>query len=154
MAAPHVAGVAALALQMKPAPNPSSFRQGLIHFAQRHGLPSFPSRDPESNNRWGWGLIDAFALLNSFVSPPPTALPTDVTCEFEATADPWASTGQLNIGFDTRPVFGVPNRVSALIHNAGPNRATDIRVEFGVCAYIAGNPTFNHMGTVRVASLD
>lgn len=142
-AAAHVAGVAALCRQARPDMNPESLRAALINTARRTGpaSPAGVGRFPAGwNERWGWGLLDAFAAVERLHTPGPTEI------EFgPGGGQPW---NNYNIGVvDFPPRCSVPTQVFANVRNTGANPATNVRVTFGLYDLISANPGFIYGGT-------
>jgi subtilisin family serine protease len=77
MAAPHVAGVAALMLQYRPELTPQKVRSLLIEGANLDDFTGFIDAS-EGSNEWGWGKADArtatslFRVSSTVESLPPT----------------------------------------------------------------------------------
>lgn len=149
MAAPHVAGLAALCLQGQPSMNPESFRALLINTSERRGSPSSAGigLSPAGwNLRFGWGLVDAYAAIAQQVAGP-----TDVTFGTNPVFSEWDNR---NIGpVDFPANCGTPNEFFAVVMNTGANRADNIRVVFGVHNFSASAPPFIHVGTTVIGSL-
>jgi len=138
MAAPHVAGLAALLLQANPSMNPASVKSTIVSTAEPFGTPTFRFVDPVWNDRWGWGLIDGFAAL--------AAASGDTDLNFpHHPADPFWLSPDISTG--NEPTVGVPNTVTAMIENAGPSLAVGAAIHFGVHVYSASIPTFYDIGT-------
>ncbi|MCP4630349.1 MAG: S8 family serine peptidase, partial [bacterium] len=138
MAAPHVAGLAALIMQARPGINIASVKDLVISTAELPtGTPaSLPAVDPTWNDRWGWGLVSASEALDvtqdtdlMFPSHPPSPiwLSPDITT--------------------TKLTIGKPATVTAKIRNKGPTAATGVRVHFGVHVFSASTTTFYDLGT-------
>jgi hypothetical protein len=138
MAAPHVAGLAALIMQDRPGINAASVKDLIIRTAE---LPSgtaasLPAIDPTWNDRWGWGLVNAYEAIDlkqetdlAFPSHPPS--PHWLSPDISAT--------QLTIG--------KPATITAKIRNNGPNPAINAKIHFGVHVFSASTTTFYDLGT-------
>lgn len=138
MAAPHVAGVAALIMDARPGINAASVKDLIISTATSMGTPSNPTVDATWNDRWGWGLIDAFAALN-------VATANDLTFPSHPPAVGWLSPDITTVPFPLKK--GQPATVTAQIRNNGATTATDVRIHFGVHTFSASTPTFHDIGT-------
>ncbi|KYK33281.1 MAG: hypothetical protein AYK19_14135 [Theionarchaea archaeon DG-70-1] len=78
MAAPHIAGVAALMLQAKPSATPLQVKNCL-------GKTAVDKYNTGKDCLWGWGRVDAYAAVNQIksnpnVSPPGNASDCGCTC--------------------------------------------------------------------------
>jgi len=67
MAAPHVAGVAALLLEADPSLSPGEIEEILIDTAEPLTDSDYPDHP---NNAYGYGLVDAYAAVKSLGDPP------------------------------------------------------------------------------------
>ena len=148
MAAPHVAGVAALIMEANPGINAASVRDLIISTADLPAgvIPNPPAPAPATtlwHTNWGFGVIDPFEA----VCPPPVICETDVTFPGHPASPSWLSP---DISTSAPPVVGVPVTVFADIENAGPNFAEDVSVHFGVHVFSASTTTFFDIGTVLV----
>lgn len=144
MAAPHVAGLAALLMQAKPGINAASVKTMIVSGAEPRGGCSLCSIDPVWNNRWGWGLVNAFNSVN-------TATQTDMSFPNYPSNPIWMSP---DIRTETPPRVGIPNRIFGMIQNRGPNTASNVRVHFGVHVFSASVPTFFDIGTFVLPSIN
>ncbi len=150
MAAPHVAGLAALIMEANPGINAASVRDLIISTADPN--PAFPP-SPQANgtawnNRYGFGVIDPFEAvcpLSSSADPPPC----DADLGFPSA--PW-SPGWLcpDIYTSSPPQTGSLNTVFVDIENFGPQTANDVNVHFGVHNYSASPTAFYDIGQVVV----
>jgi len=139
MAAPHVAGVAALLAQRFPGINPGSLKELLIATT----MPSNkPGPHPGYSNAWGFGLVNAFAAVNH-------SRDTDVGRPSEPPYFPcgadWCSP---YISTATPPRMNVPNTIRAQIHNFTILNLTDVRVCFGVYSLSNNSHRFYELGCV------
>ena len=105
MAAPHVAGLAALLLQAQPSMTPLAVKQRIVDGAEDFGPAGW---DVE----WGMGLVNGLAALLG------TCTPTDLSISALGTRNP-------------KIVQGVPNFLRATICNNGPAVASAIPVRMG-----------------------
>ena len=122
MAAPHVAGAAALILERAPGMNPGSLKELLIATAAASGKPG---AHPGWNTLWGYGFLDVFAALN----PGAAAVSNDVGRATNA-CPVWMSP---DISTAAPPKIGVANTMSAVVRNYDPvNAAPSVRVTFGI----------------------
>lgn len=137
IAAPHVAGLAALILEARPGLNAASVKALILGTAERRGESLFPSR-PGWNDRWGWGIVDGFAAVSQ-------ALVTDLTFPTPFPDPNWLSP---DILVDPEPQKGIATVVTAVILNTGTVVARDVRIHFGVHDYSASTPNFDDIGTV------
>ncbi|OLC53750.1 MAG: hypothetical protein AUH92_05330 [Acidobacteria bacterium 13_1_40CM_4_69_4] len=138
MASPHVAGLAALILQAHPGINPASVKHLIISTAEARGSTSLPARDPSWNNRWGWGLVDAFAALSAATGR------TDLSYPGYPSDPIWLSP---DISTATPPTVGVANVITAMVQNRGTADAFGARIQFGIHNYSASIPSFSDIGT-------
>ena len=137
LAAPHVSGIAALIIEARPNISPGSVKDLVIRTASARGQPS-SSADPTWNNRWGWGLVDAFAAVD-------LATVTDLTYPSHPPDPAWASPDITMNPFP--PQRGQPTTVTVQVKNAGQANAMRARVNFGVNVFSAATPTFYDIGT-------
>ncbi|MGE3817966.1 MAG: S8 family serine peptidase [Isosphaeraceae bacterium] len=138
MAAPHVAGLAALVIQRQPRINPLSVHDLLIRTASPHGASEWDTKS-------GYGTINGYEsirLLTAFddsESPEPAgsnlAVSDDIA--FPSRADPsWVSP---DISTASPPVVGKKNTVRCKVKNLGSKNATKVRLTVGVYIYGNGN---------------
>lgn len=122
MAAPHVAGLAALILQVRPDMDPRSVKDLIIRTAEDVGTPGW-----DADN--GHGYIDAFAAINQARNSIRTDLVFDTYCN-EPGVDWWYSPDILV----TDPTIqeGEANSFRVTIRNTGANPATNVKVLLGV----------------------
>ncbi|HKO99583.1 MAG TPA: S8 family serine peptidase [Pyrinomonadaceae bacterium] len=122
MAAPHVAGLAALALQAKPTMLPATTKDLILDTAEPRVSP--PGWQPD----WGYGLVDGFAACEALTKSLQTDIQFIANC---GSPDPlnWSSPDL----FPGEPLIteGVLNTINARIHNAGPNTSGPFQVELG-----------------------
>jgi len=144
MAAPHVAGLAALLLEHRPGMNAASVKQAIINASEPRGTPTLPATDPVWNFGWGWGLVDACATLEAATAD------TDLTFPNHPAEPEYKSVDLSTAPFP--PVVGEEVTVTADIRNAGPAPAFGVRVKFGVNVWSAGTPEFHDIGT-RIVDL-
>jgi subtilisin family serine protease len=143
LAAPHVAGLAALILQAAPGMNPSSVKQLIIQSAEAKGSPD-SSCDPIWDDQWGWGLVDgfkAFQLLNTGV---------DLTFpDYGNYTYPWLST---DITTDpVTPVAGSTTKVTVRIRNPSNGTIFGVRLNFGIHVFTGTATEFHDIGTKVVS---
>ncbi len=151
MAAPHVAGVCALLLEGDPNLTPGAIKQVLIATAERRGTPSDPACDPDWNDGWGWGLIDAHAAVATALGAPPPGGPQPTDMGFATfTGFVYANT---RIETTSPPKVGVANQIRALVENYGPNDATNVTVKFKIDYISAAAGAFYDVGDVIVPSI-
>ena len=139
MAAPHVAGLAALIMEARPGINAASVKDLIISTAVLPvGAPaSRPAIDATWNDQWGWGLVNASVAIN-------LATQTDLTFPHHPASPGWLSKDISH----TKPLkVGQTATVTVAIRNNGPNPANNVRVHFGVHVYSAATPTFYDIGT-------
>lgn len=133
MAAPHVAGLAALIRQAAPTMPAFSVRRLILDTAQDKGATGW-------DTYWGHGLVNGFAALNQFF----TTAKTDLRFVQNCNSPPPASWSSVNlVPDDTIIVEGMPNTIMANIHNNGPNPAVNFQVRLGVYGFSNGDLTYN-----------
>ena len=137
MAAPHVAGLAALVIQAKPGINPASVKQIIIDTATAPDGTKQVAWQPDS----GYGYVNAFGAVSAVAS-------TDMTFPSYPPPVSWESP-DISIAPDPA-IIGQANTATVKIQNRGPNDAHNVRVYFGVYIYSASPPTFQNIGTVNV----
>lgn len=129
LAAPHVAGLAALILQQQPDATPATVKQLLIETAEDYGTAGWDAA-------YGHGYVDGFAAIDLLA----TSQKTDVGFS-ENTSDPepdkWSSN---NLWCEDGNIqAGQANTLFVEVENNGPYTATDIKVKVGV--YSLSNST-------------
>lgn len=148
MAAPHVAGLAALILEQRPGMAPAAVEQLLIQTAERKGTPSRPDVDPEWSAEWGWGLVNGFAAIDMLQRESEH---TDLTFPNHPAIPFWTSR---DIFTRDPPKVNVPNEAGVQIENRGPNPARNVPVVFTVTNFSASTPSLSQIGTVRVPRIN
>lgn len=145
MAAPHVAGCAALLRGAAPFLSALAIRSLLLDTAENQGAPGW---DVES----GHGLIDCFAALDQLVTYQSTALGFDISTCTRPPFDPpcWLSADV--VPGDPNIVEGVPNTIHATVHNFGNQTATNFQVQLGVYDFSNSDQDYT-VCTVPVAAL-
>jgi len=139
MAAPHVAGLAALIMDARTGINAASVKDLIISTAE---LPAGTPASPPGaalgwNNAWGWGLVNASAAIN-------LATQTDLTFPSHPPSPGWLSPDISH----TQPLkVGQAATVTVKIRNNGPNPANNVRIHFGVHVFSAATPTFYDIAT-------
>jgi len=89
MAAPHVAGVAALILQYRPELTPQEVRSMLVKGANLDDFTGFIDAS-EGSNEWGWGKADARTATSLFrVSSILESLPPTFAVDFAVDGQPY-----------------------------------------------------------------
>ncbi len=152
MAAAHVAGVAALYSSVRNSygrgnvPPPAFFRQLIRDVSFRDdanpahmGPPTAPIIDPLWRRDWGYGLLDAFRIIDD--SPFSVS---DITYRIAPDAFNWRVQSRRNIDIQPpNPRTSQPITLRASIRNLGPQpvRGDDVEVEWKVLLY-SGRNTF------------
>lgn len=130
MAAPHVAGIAALILQNKPTFTPTDVKNRLILTATDMGVGGW-DRD------YGWGLVDAFNALPG-TKPVPADLWIHKWGDPPGSPPPWET---MDIWLDHYPAQpGDPNQLYAKIHNNSSVDALNVEVSFSYHTFGVGIP--------------
>ena len=140
MAAPHVAGLAALLLEKDPSLSPYDLKFIIEE-------TSFPL-SPKPDNVFGWGRIDALEAIKYRISPLPYDLATD-----RAGLDIWVDND--DNGRPNDPVPGT-NHLYARIRNLGGQVVSDVEVRFysfGARGASCGSGPRKRIGTYRVPIL-
>lgn len=155
LAAPHVAGLAALIFQSslrlgRSQINPASVKQLLISTAdsdRRRGTASRPADDPLWNDRWGWGLINAYEAIRAMRDPARTA---DLTFPHHGEEPTWLSLDLTTV--PERLEVGKPVVVKVTIRNASSSvTARGVIIQFGIHDYSASaSAAFSDIGTRTV----
>jgi serine protease AprX len=140
MAAPHVAGLAALIKQARPGINAASVKELIIATAEPRGTPSASSCDPTWNRDWGWGLVNAYsaiALASQTNMRFPSHPPNPIWLSPDISTSPYP------------PQKNQTNTVSVTVRNAGSVAATGIRIHLGAEDFTANLPQnpFSDIGT-------
>jgi serine protease AprX len=137
MAAPHVAGAAALILQATPDITPGSLKEVLIASAAQSNKPG---AHPGYDIAWGFGFLDVFAGLSR-------AIDTDVGRPNEPPYAPcsagWCSP---HIQTASAPKLNVANTITANVRNFTGTTATNARVCFGVYVFSNNFNRFFELG--------
>jgi len=141
LSAPHVAGMAALIIQAKGSINVASLRDLIIGTAQGMAPASDPTNDPNWNDGWGWGLVNAYDALA-------VATATDISFPGLPYEKSWYST---DISFNPFPPQQGQNCVVTVdVENRGPWLAMGVHVHFGVHVYSASTTTFHDLGSRKM----
>lgn len=143
MAAPHVAGLAALICQANPTMPVLSIKELIIRTAEDRGANGW-------DGEWGHGLVDAHAAFVEMTTCTKTDLKFDVFC-YQPGNSTWWDSPQLYPG-DANIVVGVPNSVNAVVRNDGPAAANGIKVKIGIYEFGADDPYYP-IATVSIATL-
>jgi hypothetical protein len=102
MAAPHVAGVAALIIQANPDLSPLDVKYILRATAEQRGEPEYPEYPfPHNkwNSTWGYGIVDAYeAVKMALEFTPPSVLESPVITTVPASPD---NDGAYELGWTT-----------------------------------------------------
>ncbi|MCL5998485.1 MAG: S8 family serine peptidase [Chloroflexi bacterium] len=157
-AAARVSGLSALILQKAPDINPGSLRDLLIRTAEdRAGADTnvvYPKDKPSWDNAWGYGLVDAFEVMNNLKKGP------DLTfVGFDGSphpSSPWYYSHAIQTHSERNMkniVGGVPDKVFAQVLNQGTQNALNVRVTFGFYAFSASIPKFHEIGAVLVPTV-
>ncbi len=137
MAAPHVAGAAALIRQRFPGIHPGSVKELLIATAAQSNKPG---PHPGYNAGWGFGFLDVFAAVNQ-------APITDVARPTEPPYGPcgagWCSP---HITTASVPKINTPNTITAQVRNFTGTAANNVRVCFGVYVFSNNFNRFFELG--------
>lgn len=140
-----VSGLAALLLEQNPGMTPAALKQSIISSATPMGTPTLPLVDPNWNEFWGHGLIDAKAAFDSFPK-------TDLGFPSHPPAISWKSP---DLTTDPTPVkVNQVAEMKALITNHGPNDAFGVKVLFGIHDYTGVQPPYFNIGTAIVDSIN
>lgn len=160
MAAPHVAGVAALILEARPTINPGSIKELLKQTAETapaipgmetNGLADSPD-DPNYDIGSGDGLIDAFAAVSAAAATDvkfPSCIDGNTPCLLspDNTNPPsWLNTTDITLATDP-PVTGVLNEIRVKVRNVGATNARGVKINVGVHGLTAGTSRFFELGS-------
>lgn len=140
-AAPHVAGAAALILELMPGITPGSLKELLIAEVAQSNKPG---AHPGWDTGWGFGFLDVRAALGR-TAITDVGRPTEppyVEC-----ADSYCSP---HIQLDARPAIDRPNAITARVQNFGAAQATAVRVCFGVYVFSNNGDRFHELGCETV----
>ena len=154
MAAPHVAGALALAIQARPAITAGNAKELLMQSADNSkNVPQYPSIDLHWDRSFGEGMLDAYKAL---------ATATSVDVKFPSCIvgpgipggactlnhmPPWDNRADISTG--SPPRAGVANAIIAQVENTG-NVAVIVKVRFGIYRFAAGATQFYDVGTQLV----
>lgn len=154
MAAPQVAGAAAVMRQALPAIDPGSLKHLLKTRADTSlNVAAFPAVDPVWDNDLGAGMLNlgnAITAAQADVRFPScvagSTLPGQA-CTLTGGQPPWANI--FDISTSSSPQVGVPTTITAQVRNDGAV-AIPVLVNVGVYVFAAGNNQFFHIGTVAI----
>lgn len=143
MASPHVAGLAALILQVNPSLSADAVKQVILTSAENRGTGAGWKTD------WGHGLIDGLLACQT-LNAPATNLKFNTNCA-SPTPSSWTSPDV----YAGNPIIteGVANTLNAIVTNAGPNPAASFQVELGVHDTSNSIAPYATVCTVNVPSL-
>jgi hypothetical protein len=157
MAAPHVAGVAALILEAKPFINPGSVKELLKQTAtgmDSNGVPD-SALDPRYDIGSGNGLVNAFAAVRAAavtdVKFPSCSDGGGSPCALSPRPDNasppnWLNTVDITLATDP-PVAEMLNQIRVKVTNTGANLARGVKINVGVYRLTAGTSRFFELGS-------
>lgn len=128
MAAPHVAGVAALILEACQGIAPERVKEVIRETADQYAFVLPDLGEDVWDNHYGMGLVNAFEAANNIV----VGLETDLEIHR------WQGDIYLD---NPHAVVSVDNGINARVFNRGSNLANDVRVLFYTNRDNIGNPT-------------
>jgi len=141
MAAPHVAGCAALILQAQPTLTPLALKDLLIRTAE--------DRPPAGwDSAYGNGLIDCFAAVNQLTVSAKTDL--KFTINTNSGGNWWDSPDLYPTNASV--VEGTPNIINAVVTNAGPLAVSGFKVSLGIYDFSNSQQDY-HICTVTVGAV-
>ena len=158
MAAPHVAGLAALLLDEDPSLTPYQLKFLLEETAVDLGAAG-------ADNVFGWGRIDALAAINYTISPTPYDLAVTGTTSLWTSTDLWVDNN--DDGTPDTPAALSNNHLYARIRNLGGQVVSNVEVKFyyadvatiGISGFDPngdGDPAdgnFTYIGSYRIPTL-
>lgn len=155
MAAPHVAGAAAVLLEAQPTMDPGSVKDLLKSTADTAlNTAAFPAVDPNWDTDLGAGMLNVWPAVNAAattdvgfptcIGPPSSA---GQPCALAGGLPSWNNT--VDVDTTAAPQVGVANTITADVENTGAAPATVI-VNFGVYVFGAGANQFFHIGSQQV----
>lgn len=155
MAAPHVAGAAAVVLEVQPTMDPGSVKDLLKRSADASlNTAAFPAIDPQWDTAYGSGMLDLWTAVSAVAatdvgfptcSGPPSS--SGKPCALSGGLPSWNNSADIDT--TSPPQVGVPTNIAADVENFGAANAT-VLVSFGVYVFAAGNNEFFHVGTQQV----
>jgi hypothetical protein len=155
MAAAHVAGLAALAIQSRPSINAFSVRQGILVTSELPPgvFPTPPGAGLGWNDEWGFGVVDAYGLLDAvgcLADPRLERGPAPPQNPWDPGDPPW----EIIEAFPYPAISGDDVTLTVHIRNPGPFPARDVHVKFGVYSFSTGyGRSFRHLGTEVVTEI-
>lgn len=155
MAAPHVAGAAALMVAAQPTMDPGSVKDLLRRSADTAlNAPAYPAVDAAWDTGYGAGMLNIFGALSAAAAtdvgfPTCSGAPANAgqPCPLANGLPSWSNVDDIDTA--APPQVGVANTLTADVRNFGTVPAT-VLVNFGVYAFAAGNNQFLHIGTQQV----
>ncbi|MHC4676278.1 MAG: S8 family serine peptidase, partial [Planctomycetota bacterium] len=168
MASPHVAGAAALLIDMRSDVPPGAikdlFKRTAFQTPQHVGAgASFPAVNAIYNVNWGWGLIDLFAAGNQLstgitdmsftdcVGPHPD-YPAARRCLLSGGKPSYANNVDIQLATDP-PVQEAPNTITVTVENPGGSAAQNVVVCVGVKDFAVGVQEFYDVGCQEIANI-
>ena len=141
MAAPHVAGAAALLLQASPGTNPGSVKEVLVATAVQSNKPG---PHPGWHAFWGFGFLNMYGALSR-------TLVTDVgrptNPPYAPCNAPWCSP---HISTASPPRINQANSITAQVRNHMGIAANGVRVCFGVYVFSNNSNRFHEISCRQV----
>lgn len=141
MAAPHVAGAAALLLQAKPTMNPGSVKEVLVQTAVASNKPGV---HPGWHAGWGFGFLNMHAAL-SLTASTDVGRPTNPP--YAPCNAGWCSP---HISTALPPKVNQANTISAQVRNHTATAANGARVCFGVYVFSNQGDRFHEISCQTV----
>jgi len=168
MASPHVAGSAALLIDMRPDVPPGAIKDILKRTAfqtPQHVAAgaSFPAVDAVYNVNWGWGLIDLYTAgtqLDAGVADvsftdctgPHPDYPTSRRCLLSGGKPSYANNVDIQLATDP-PVQEVANTITVSVENRSGIAAQNVVVCVGVKDFGVGVQEFYDVGCKEIGNI-
>lgn len=168
MSAPHVAGAAALLIDMRYDIPPGAIKDLLKRTAfqtPQHVATgaSYPAVDAVYNVNWGYGLMDLYEagdLLSTGITDmsftdctgPHPSYPASRPCLLACSSAHWDNYVDIQLATDP-PEQGIPNTITVTVENRGPSAAENVVVCVGATEWGVGTNEFYDVGCKEIANI-
>ncbi len=134
LAAPQVAGLAALILQAKPNMDPLSVGELIQLTAEDKGTAGW-------DDTFGHGIIDAYHAIDTLLGSVQTDVQFDEYCNQPGNPDWWTSASLEPV--DPVIVEGTANNIKVKVHNSGTSTAYNVKVRVGIYNFSNSNAEYD-----------